>query len=150
MQSEALRNIRTMRQVKTSLDLARSQRFKTTNSLSRTEEEAARLLSSSDPQAGQILAKERRRSAAMEASVEKSRQRLLRARDKLAATINKNRALTELRYKLQQPRLEKKNPMPEKIQTPERAQRLTEVKAQPKRPTRKPGKPKLRRVALKY
>jgi hypothetical protein len=144
MQSEALRNIRTMRQVKTSLDLAKNQRVKTTNSLSRTEGEAAYLLSLSDPQVGQILGKERKRSAAMEASVDKSRQRLLRARDKLAATINKNRALTELRYELQQSRLEGKNRIPEKAQT------QTEVKAQPKRPTRKARKPKLRRVEVKY
>ncbi|MGA2671352.1 MAG: hypothetical protein ABSF21_08085 [Dehalococcoidia bacterium] len=141
MQSEALRNIRTMRQVKTSLDLAKNQRVKTTNSLSRTEEEAAYLLSLSDPQVGQILAKERKRSAAMEASVDKSRQRLLRAREKLAATINKNRALTELRHELQQSRLEGKEPIPEKAPT------QTEVKAKPKLPTRKP---KLRRVELKY
>jgi hypothetical protein len=141
MQSEALRNIRTMRQVKTSLDLAKNQRVKTTNSLSRTEEEAAHLLSLSDPQVGQILGKERKRSAAMEASIDKSRQRLLRAREKLAATINKNRALTELRRELQQSRLEGKNPVPEKAPT------QTEAKAKPKLPTRKP---KLRRVELKY
>jgi hypothetical protein len=144
MQSEALRNIRTMRQVKTSLDLARSQKVKTTNSLSRTEEEAAHLLSLSDPQVGQILEAERRRSAAMEASIDKSRRRLIKTREKLAATINKNRALTELRHELQQSRLEGRNPIPEK------AQAQTEVKAQPKRPIRKPRKPKLRRVALKY
>jgi hypothetical protein len=112
MPSEALRNVRTMRQVKTSLDLARSQRFKTTNSLSTTEEEAAYLLSLSDPQAGQILAKERKRSAAMEASISKSRGRVLKAREKLAATINRNRALTELRYQLQKARWEGKDPVP--------------------------------------
>ena len=114
MPSEALRNIRTMRQVKTSLDLAKNQRVKTTNSLSRTEEEAAHLLSLSDPRVGQILEAERKRFAAHEAAVDKSRQRLLRAREKLAATINKNRALTELRHELQQSRLEGRNPIPEK------------------------------------
>jgi predicted nucleic acid-binding Zn-ribbon protein len=133
-----------MRQVKTSLDLVKNQRFKTTNSLSRTEEEAAHLLSLTDRQVEQTLAKERKRSASMEASVDKSRQRLLRARDKLAATINKNRALTDLRHELQQSRLEGRNPIPEI------AQIHTEVKTQPIRPTRKPRKPKLRRVALKY
>jgi hypothetical protein len=118
MPSEALRNVRTMRQVKTSLDLARSQRFKTTNSLSTTEEEAAYLLSLSDPQAGQILAKERKRSAAMEASISKSRGRVLKAREKLAATINRNRALTELRYELQRARWEKRDPVPLKKEPP--------------------------------
>ncbi|MGA2670761.1 MAG: hypothetical protein ABSF21_05035 [Dehalococcoidia bacterium] len=131
MQSEALRNIRTMRQVKTSLDLVKNQRVKTTNSLSRTEEEVAHLLSLTDRQVEQTLAKERKRSAAMEASIDKSRQRLLRARDKLAATINKNRALTELRHELQQARLEGRNPTSEKVKVPTR-------------------KPKLRQVELKY
>jgi hypothetical protein len=131
MQSEALRNIKTMRQVKTGYDLARSRRVRTTNSLSRTEEEAAYLLSLSDPQAGQILAKERKRFAAMEASIDKSRGRMLKARDKLAATINKNRALTELRHELQHSRFEGRNPIPEKVKVPTR-------------------KPKLRQVELKY
>ena len=108
MPSETLRNFRTMRQVKTSLDLAKNQRVKTTNSLSRTEEEAAHLLSLTDRRAGQILAKETKRFAAMEASVDKSRGRVLKAREKLAATINKNRALTELRYQLQRARWEKR------------------------------------------
>ena len=131
MKSETLRNIRTMRQVKTSLDLAKNQRVKTTGSLSRTEEEAARLLSLNDPQARQILAKERKLFAAHEAAVDKSRQRLLRAREKLAATINKNRALTELRHELQQSRFEGRNPTTEKVKVPKR-------------------KPKLRQVELKY
>jgi hypothetical protein len=143
MPSEALRNIRTMRQVKTNLDL-RSRRVKTTNSLSRAEGEAAHLLSLSDPQVGRLLAKERRRSAAMEASIDKSRRRLIKAREKLAATINKNRALTELRHELQQSRFKGTNTLAEKAQT------QIEIKAKPKQSTRKPRKPKLRRVALKY
>ncbi len=112
MPSEALRNIRTMRQVKTNLDLARSQRVKTTNSLPRTEEEAAHLLSLTDRRAVQILAKETKRFAAMEASINKSRGRVLKAREKLAATINKNRALNELRRELQQARWEGNTPSP--------------------------------------
>jgi LPS O-antigen subunit length determinant protein (WzzB/FepE family) len=104
MPSEALRNIRTMRQVKTSLDLAKNQRVKTTNSLSKTEEEETYLQSLSDRQLEQILAKERKRSTAMEAAVDKSQRRLIKAREKLAATINKNRALTELRHELQRAR----------------------------------------------
>jgi len=104
MKSEALRNIRTMRQVKTSLDVLRSQRPRTANSLSKTEEEAAHLLSLTDRRAVQILAKETKRFAAMEASINKSRGRVLKAREKLAATINKNHALNELRRELQQRR----------------------------------------------
>jgi hypothetical protein len=112
MDSEALRNLKTMRQIKTSLDLARSQRVKTTNSLSRTDEEMVFLLSLADPRVEQILAKERKRFAAQEATIEKSRRRLLRSRERLAVTTNRNRALTELRHELQRTRWEGRDPMP--------------------------------------
>ncbi len=118
MTRETLRNFRTMRQVKTGLDLAKNQRVKTTNSLSRTEEETAYLLSQAGRQVGQILDRETKRFAAMEASVDKSRGRLLKAREKLAATINKNRALTELRYQLQRARWEKRGCIPLKKEPP--------------------------------
>ncbi len=102
MGSEALRNIRTMRQVKSSLDVVGNQKVKTTNCLSRTRDQIEELESIVDGRAAQILAKERTRSAAYEASVEKSRQRLLKSREKLAAIINRNLALTKLRHELQQ------------------------------------------------
>lgn len=110
MKSEALRNIRTMRQVKTSVDVARKQRLRTTNSLSKMEGEVKYLESLTDPRLEQVLQKERKRSAAREAAVNKSRQRLLRSRERLAATINKNRALTELRHELQRGRWEEDPP----------------------------------------
>jgi hypothetical protein len=144
MPSEALRNIRTMRQVKSSLDIARHQKPRTTNSLSKSEGETAHLLSLTDPRVNQLLAKEMKHFGAMEASMDRSRGRILKARDKLATTINKNRALNELRLELQRSRLEGKNP------TPEKAPIQAEVKAQPKLPTRKPRKQKLRQVELKY
>ncbi len=104
MKSEALRTIRTMRQVKSSLDVARNQRPRTTNSLSKTREEIECLESLIDRQLEQILQKERGRFAAQETSIGKSRQRLLRARERLAKTVNKNRALTELKLELQRAR----------------------------------------------
>jgi hypothetical protein len=118
MQSEALRNIKTMRQVKTGHDLARNQKVRTTNSLSRTEEEATHLLSLTDRRIEQTLAKETKRFAMMEASINKSRGRVLKAREKLAATINRNRALTELRYQLQRARWGKGAPIPLKKEPP--------------------------------
>ena len=122
MISETLRNIRTMRQVKTSLDLARSQKPKTTNSLSKTKDEVEYLLSLTDRRAGQILAKERKRFAAQEAAIDKSRQRMLRSREKLAVTINKNQSLTKLRHELQRARWEGRDPTPAKVKpsTPEK------------------------------
>jgi hypothetical protein len=130
MKSEALRNIRTMRQVKTSLDVTRSQRFKTTNALSKTREEIEYLKSLTDPRLEQILERERRRSMAQDAAVKRILQRLLNAREKLAMTINKNRALAELRRELQQARREGKDPKTPKARmtTPEQNLRQIELR----------------------
>ncbi len=121
MVNETLRNVRTMRQVKSSLDLVRSQKPKTTNSLSKTKDEVEYLLSLTDQRAGQILAKERRRFAAQEAAIDRSRQQVLRSRERLAVTINKNQALTKLRHELQRARWEGRDPTPAKVEpsTPE-------------------------------
>ena len=114
MESEALRNIRTMRQVKTSLEVARNQRIKTTSSLSKTAEESERLesLGIGDSLTLQILAKEKARAAKFEASVERSRQRLLKSRGKIASLINRNRALNNLRHEIQQARDQTKESPP--------------------------------------
>jgi hypothetical protein len=106
MESEALRNIRTMRQVKTSLEVARHQKVKTTNSLFKTVEEIEHLesIGLDDSQIPQILARERARTAKFEASVEKSRQKLLKSREKIAGLVNRNRVLTQLRHNIQQER----------------------------------------------
>ena len=127
MKSEALRNIRTMRQVRTSLDVARSQGVRTTNSLSRTREEIAYLESLTDRRLEQVLQKEKGRFATQEASINKSRQRVLKAREKLAMTINKNRALTELRRELQQARWEGKDPVASKREALPAGQNLRQI-----------------------
>lgn len=116
MESEALRNIRTMRQVKTSLDIARSQKLRTTNSLSKKADESEHL-EPIDRFLEQVLQKERKRFTAQEAAVNKSRRRVLRSRDRLAATINRNQALTKLRYELQRTRWEGREPaLPKPVQ----------------------------------
>jgi predicted RNase H-like nuclease (RuvC/YqgF family) len=106
MESEALRNIRTMRQVKTSLEVAGNQRIKTTSSLSKTTKERERLesLGIDNSLTAKILAKEKARAATFEASVERSRQKLLKSREKMANLINRNRALTRLRHEIQKDR----------------------------------------------
>lgn len=106
MESEALRNIRTMRQVKTSLEVAGNQRIKTTSSLSKTTEEREHLesLGIDNSLTAKILAKEKARAATFEASVERSRQKLLKSREKMANLINRNRALTRLRHEIQKDR----------------------------------------------
>ncbi len=127
MKSEALRNVRTMREVKSSLDIARGQRLRTTNSLSKTREEVEALGSLTDRRLEQVLGKEQRRFAAQEASINKSRQRVLRAREKLAMTVNKNRSLTELRRKLQQTRWEGNDPVAPKAEMPAPEPNLRQV-----------------------
>ena len=128
MRSEALRNIGTMRQITTTLDIARNRKLKTTNSLSRTKEETERLESLTDRRLEQVLEKEKRRFAAQETSVNKSRQRVLRSRNKLAATINRNRALTELRYQMQYARWQgKTSSVPLKSHTPDGEPALRQI-----------------------
>ena len=127
MKSEALRNIRTIRQLKTSLDVARSQRSRTTNSLSKTRGEIEHLESLTDPRLKQVLGKERRRFAAQEASINKSRQRMLKVRAKLAITVNKNRSLAELRRELQQARWEGNDPAAPKVEMPATEQTLHQI-----------------------
>jgi hypothetical protein len=101
MDSEALRNLRTMRQIRVGIDLARKQKIRTTNSLSKTCIEVQDLQILTDPKTERILAREKKRFFAQQLSIDKSRRRVLRARNKLAATINRNRALIELRHDLQ-------------------------------------------------
>ncbi|MDP2729836.1 MAG: hypothetical protein Q8O55_05085 [Dehalococcoidales bacterium] len=128
MKSEALRKIKTMRQVKISLDVARGQRFRTTNSLSKTKEETGHMESLTDRRLEQTLEKERRRFAAYEMAVNKSRQRVLMSREKLAMTLNRNRALTELRHQLQQSRWEGNDPVLPKVQARNQPNRQIELR----------------------
>lgn len=108
MESEALGKVRTMRQVKSSLDLTRGCKAKTTNSLFRMPEKNEQANPVIDSRTLQILSKEKRRFSCYERSVMKSRDRLLKSREKLALTINRNRALTDLRHDLQSERWAKK------------------------------------------
>jgi hypothetical protein len=107
MESESLRNIKTMRQVKSSLEVARKKTIPTTNSLFKTKPGAEPNDPAADRQIGRILAREKSRFKAYEDSVEKSRQRLLQSRRKLAIIINRNQSLTEMKHQLQQARSQK-------------------------------------------
>ncbi len=118
MQSEALRNIRTLRQIKTGLDVSRRKLTRTTNSLSKAPSEVEFLESLKDRQLYQVLQKERKRFAAQQASVTKSRSRVLRSREKLAMPINRNQALTELRRELQHSCGEEHVSVPPEVNTP--------------------------------
>ena len=105
MKSESLRGLRTMRQVRTSLNVARPRQGRTVNSLHKEKPEGDQEFSP-DAKLEQILANEKMRATAFEASVAKSQQRMLKLRDKLAETIKRNEELTRLRQKIQKDRWE--------------------------------------------
>ncbi|MBI2869648.1 MAG: hypothetical protein HYX96_07480 [Chloroflexi bacterium] len=98
MESEALRNIRTMRQVTTSLDIAKRRRPAAANSLSVKKGDT---VAPPDARLSILLARESRRMRNYEASIMKSRGRLLKMRAKLAAIIDRNRSLGALRQQIQ-------------------------------------------------
>ena len=112
MKSEALRVIKTMHQINTGLDMVKNRKIRSTNSLSRSREELEHVELLTDRRLGQVLVKERARFATFDASVNKSRQRLIKSRERLAATINRNRALIQLRHELQRARWEGNDPAP--------------------------------------
>jgi hypothetical protein len=102
MKSETLRNIRTLRQIKTSGDIWNERCPKTTNRNTRTEKEIKYLESLEDPYTKQILEAERQRLKAYKHAISKSQERILKVREKLARIINRNRAITQLRKNIQQ------------------------------------------------
>ena len=128
MNSEALTKIKTMRNVKNSIDVARKQRFRTTNSLDRATEQMVYLESPADMGLRRILDRERKRFTAQEAAVDRSRKRLLDFREKLAQTVNRNRALTELRLELQRGRSEGNNGLPPKAERRKPEQNMRQVR----------------------
>jgi hypothetical protein len=127
MKKESLRGIRTMREVRTSLSALRPGREITTNSLRKEniEDDAD---SPPDARLKQILANEKARAAAFEASVAKSQQNMLKLRDKLAATIKRNEELTRLRKEIQQARWENKPASPAVEHTPKEDYDTTKLK----------------------
>lgn len=100
MKSESLRGLKTARHIRSGLDLARDRRTKTTNSLRKTPQEVEMELPEDRLFEG-MLKKERRRFASQMAAVERSREGILKVRRKLALTINRNKALMEVRRELQ-------------------------------------------------
>ncbi len=100
MKSESLRGLKTARHIKSGLDLVRDRRIKTTNSLHKAPQELEMVLPEGRALEG-MLEKERRRFASQMAAVERSREGMLKLQQKLALTINRNKALMEVRRELQ-------------------------------------------------
>ena len=86
------------------------------SSMFMTREEQVSLESAMDFRGlGSEARRERDKFARQDASVKKFRESCFRARERLAATINKNRALMELRHELQRRRRIGEAPDPEEV-----------------------------------
>ncbi|MDP2730151.1 MAG: hypothetical protein Q8O55_06695 [Dehalococcoidales bacterium] len=97
--------IELMAHSRNSADIPRARDIRTASSLFMTREERESLGSAMDYRAlGLVARRERDKFARQDSVLEKFRETYFRAREKLAATINKNQALMELRHELQQRR----------------------------------------------
>ena len=97
--------IRLMGQSRNSSDIAGARDIRTASSMFMTREEGESLKLAMDFRAlGPEARRERDKFARQDVAVEKFQENYFRARERLAATINKNRALIELRHELQQRR----------------------------------------------
>lgn len=94
-----------------SSDIRRVRHIKTASSMFMTKEERESLQSAMDFRSlGLEARKERDKFARQDAAVEKFRRNYFKAREKLAAKINKNRAVMELRHEMQRARWRRQDP----------------------------------------
>ena len=105
--------IRLMGQTKNSSDMPAVRNIRTASSLFMTREERESLKSAMDFRAlGREARRERDKFARQDATVEKFQKNYYKARERLAAKINKNRSLMELRRELQKRRRMGEDPDP--------------------------------------
>jgi len=105
--------IRLMGQTKNSSDMPAVRNIRTASSLFMTREERESLKSAMDFRAlGREARRERDKFARQDAAIAKCQENYYKARERLAGKINKNRALMELRYELQQRRRMGEDPDP--------------------------------------
>jgi len=106
-------NIRLMGQGKNSSDIRGVRDIRTASSMFMTDEERDSLASAMDFRAlGVDTRREIDKFARQDAAVGKFQENYFRARERLAAKINKNRAIMELRHELQQRRRMGEDPDP--------------------------------------
>ena len=107
--------IKLMAHSRNSNDIPRVRDIRTASSLFMTREERESLGSAMDFRAlGLEVRKEKDKFARQDATVEKFQKNYFVAREKLAAKINKNRAMMELRHELQEKRRRGESPDPER------------------------------------
>ena len=115
MKHESLVSIKTFRDFKTGLENRNERKIKTTNSLSRTKKEQKFLESlMNDAALGQAVQENIQRFAKQNLAIKKSQEKMLKIRDKLAKTVNKNIQIVELRQKLQKGSWKNENSSPQK------------------------------------
>ena len=112
--------IKLMAHSRNSTDIPGVRDIRTASSLFMTREERESLGSAMDFRAlGLEVRKEKDKFARQDATVEKFQKNYFVAREKLAAKINKNRAMMELRHELQERRRRGESPDPERCNTQE-------------------------------
>jgi hypothetical protein len=116
MKHESLVAIKTFRDFRTGLENRSERKIKTTNSLFRTKKEQKILESLlDDKELSQAIQKDIQRFAQQDLAIKKSQEKILKIRDKLAKTVNKNRQVLEWRQKLQKGSWGKDHSSPQKI-----------------------------------
>ena len=112
--------IKLMAHSRNSNDIPRVRDIRTASSLFMAREERESLGSAMDFRAlGLEVGREKDKFARQDATVEKFQKNYFVAREKLAAKINKNRAMMELRHELQERRRRGESPDPEGCNTQE-------------------------------
>ena len=107
--------IKLMAHSRNSTDIPRVRDIRTASSLFMTKEERKSLGSAMDLRAlGPEVRREKDKFARQDAVLEKFQKNYFIAREKLAAKINKNRAMMELRHELQERRRRGESPDPER------------------------------------
>jgi len=115
MKHESLVHIKTFRDFKTGLENRSERKIKTTNSIFRTKEEQKILESLIDDQKlNKANQKDIQRFVQQDLAIKKSQEKMLKIRDKLAKTVNKNIQIVELRQKLQKGSWKNENSSPQK------------------------------------
>jgi hypothetical protein len=129
MKHESLVAIKTFRNSKTGLENRSERKIKTTNSLFRTKKEQGILESLIDDQElSQSMQKDIQRFAQQDLAIKKSQAKILKIRDKLAKTVNKNKQILELRQKLQKGSWKEDHSSPQKINREVKPSNFKELK----------------------
>jgi len=115
MKHESLVHIKTFRDFKTGFENRNERKIKTTNSIFRTKKEQKVLESLIDGQGvNQVIQKDIQRFARQDLAIQRSQEKTLKIRHKLAKTVNKNMQIIELRQKLQKGSWKKDHSSPQK------------------------------------